>query len=71
MMSLRLLSPRRSGDHQGSKFSSQPSQECITSNAERPARDDHTVEMGPMPPEHENEIVVTQSLEQAEVWNKK
>ena len=68
MISLRLSSPRRSGD-QGSKLSSQLSQECISSNAEGPARDDHTIEMGPIPLEHE--IVVTHSLEQAESLNGK
>ena len=62
-MSLRLLSPHRSGNR-GSKLSSQPSQERITTHAEGPARDDHTLEMGPLP--LENEIVVTRSLEQAE-----
>ena len=67
-MSLRLLSPHRS-PNQGSKLSSQPSQERITTHAEGPARDDHTLEMGPLP--LENEIVVTRSLEQAESLNRR
>lgn len=66
-ISLRLLSPPRSVHH-GSKLSSQPSQEYITSNAEGPARDDHTMEMGRMPQEHE--IVVTHSLDQAQSLNR-
>ena len=68
VISLRLLSPNRSAN-QGSKLPSQPSQEFITSNAEGPARDDHILEMGPMPQQHE--IMVTQSLEQAESLNKR
>ena len=62
-ISLRSLSPRESGA-QTSKLSPQPSQEYIASNAEGPARDGHSLELGQKP--HENEIVVTQSLEQAQ-----
>ena len=67
VMSMRLLSPHRSAN-QASKLSSQPSQEHFTTHAEGPARDDYTLEMGPMP--LDNEIVVTRSFEQAESLNR-
>ena len=63
VISLRSVSPRGSGAHP-SKLSPQPSQEYIASNAEGPARDVYSLEMGRMPQQHE--IVVTRSLEQAQ-----
>ena len=48
---------------QRSKTSSQLSQEHIVTHAEGPARNDHVLEMGRIPQEHE--ILVTHDLEQA------
>jgi len=62
-ISLRSLSPRGSGD-QPSKLKTQPSEVHIVSNAEGPAHDEHTLEMGPLP--QENEIVVARGFEQYE-----
>lgn len=59
-ISLRSLSPRGSA-HDQTKLSPQASEVHIATSAAGPARDGHSLEMGPMP--KGNEILVTHRLD--------
>lgn len=66
-ISLRSLVPRKDTE-QATKLSSATSKEYFAASAEAPARDDQTLELGPMP--QDNEIIVTHSLEQTHAVHK-